>query len=96
MKESLQYKALKIAIVLHLIMAVLIKKKSADFRNNLVIDISFTRTLFGPKHTDLFGLTDATKTLNSCFHNAFHASLCGEDIRLSKGLVKASVFSVFM
>ena len=45
-----------------------------------------------------FGLTDATKTFNSCedFHSDFHTSLCGKDILLCKALVRASVISVFM
>ena len=40
--------------------------------------------VLGSQHTDLFGLTNAAKTFNSCevFHSGFHIILCGEDILL--------------
>ena len=49
------------------------------------------------EHTDLFGLTDATKTFNSYedFHSGFYASLYGKEIALCKALVRVSVISGF-
>ena len=52
----------------------------------------------GSEHTDLFGLTGAIKTFNSCedFHSGFHASLCGKNILLCKALMRADVICVLM
>ena len=52
----------------------------------------------GSVHTDLFGLTGASKMSNSCVdsHSGIHASLSGKDILLYKALVKASAISVFI
>ena len=55
-----------------------------------------TSGALGSEHTDLFGLTDVTKTCNSFedFHCGFHVSPCGKDVLLCRALVRPSIISV--